>query len=90
MATATTKLWVSVGQAGDYEPFDTLADAAKYMNSLSVGKPTGWKFGGFDTPNFWGNDYVSIYHGDDVGEYVEHLSDDEQCEIYNRLEEVYL
>jgi hypothetical protein len=73
--TSRAMPWVRVGDVGEYECFDDLDAAIEYLNELGVGKPTRWVPGGFETENFWGQDYVSFYYGDtdanhlaDIGE----------------------
>jgi len=58
-----TSIWIRVGDAGDYESFDSLDDAIDYLNALRVSKVTHWHTFGFATSNYHGNNYISIYHG---------------------------
>jgi len=59
------QLWVRVGDAGEYEPFDSLDDALNYLNELSVGQVDHWIDGGpgigFATPNYHGYDFISLF-----------------------------
>ena len=68
------KIWLRVGQAGALESFDSTRDAVAYLNSLKVGKPTNWRLAGVETQNYWGQDYISIFWGDDQGRYVDELA----------------
>ncbi len=70
-------LWVRVGDAGEYERCDDLDDAIAYLNELRVGKITGWVQSGFETENFYGHDYVSIFYGDDDANHLTDIGEDE-------------
>lgn len=61
-----TKLWLRIGDGGDYRSFSSIDDAIEYLNELQVGKIEAWtKAGtGFTTRNYWGHDYISCYWGD--------------------------
>ncbi len=83
-------LWIRVGDTGEYTSFDDLNDAIGYLNELRVGTVTGWTQAGFETPNYHGEDYVSIYWGADDANHLADLDDDEQEIIESGLEESYL
>jgi len=70
-------LWVRIGDAGEYEKCDDLDDAIEYLNELRVGKITGWVKGGFETQNFHGQDYVSIFYGDYQANHLIDIGEDE-------------
>jgi hypothetical protein len=94
MATAATQndalLWVRVGDAGEYCDFDSLDDALEYLNELQVGKVIGWQRYGFETPNYHGQDYISIFWGgSDTNPWAD-LDDEERDEVEAGLEENYL
>jgi len=63
LGTVEDSIWVRVGDAGEYESFDSIADTLDYLNELKVGKVTRWRLFGFNTPNYWGHDYISIFRG---------------------------
>jgi hypothetical protein len=54
------KIWLRVGQAGALESFESLLDAALYLNSLRVGKPTNWHQAGVETQNYWGRPNATV------------------------------
>lgn len=85
-------VWVRVGDGGDYSKFDDLDAAIEYLNELCVGQVECWKLAGagFDTPNYWGNDYISCYWGDVHAALVSGMLPDERIYIADRLEENYL
>jgi len=94
MATAATQgealLWVRVGDAGEYTEFDSLDDALEYLNELRVGKVDRWQRYGFDTPNYHGHDYISIYWGGADANPWSDLDDEDRETVENGLEENYL
>jgi len=83
-------LWVRVGDAGEYESFDSLDDAIDYLNDLRVGCVEGWLEDGFVTPNYHGRDYISMYWGGPDANHWADLDDDEQETVEDSLEENYL
>lgn len=91
MATAgEALLWVRVGDAGEYTEFDDLDAALDYLNELHVGKIDHWQRYGFDTPNYHGLDYVSIYWGGADANPWRDLDDEERDTVEAGLEECYL
>jgi hypothetical protein len=82
-------IWVRVGDAGEYESFDSIADALDYLNELNVGKVAGWRALGFNTPNFWGQDYISIYHGTADADALGELTADEKATLESGLVEIF-
>ena len=81
-------LWVRVGDAGEYEQCDDLDDAIAYLNELRVGKITSWVRSGFETENYYGRDYVSIFYGDDDANHLCDINEKEYVEC--NLEVNYL
>jgi len=82
-------IWVRVGDAGEYESFDSIANALEYLNELKVGKVTSWRDFGFNTPNFWGQDYISIYHGTLDANTSGELTSNEKVTLESGLVEVF-
>lgn len=70
-------LWIRVGDAGEYEQFDDLDDAIEYLNELCVGKIIDWVQGGFETQNYHGQDYISIFYGDSEANHLADIGEDE-------------
>jgi len=75
-------LWVRVGDAGEYERYDDLYDAIEYLNELRVGKITRWVQAGFETENYHGHDYVSIFYGDDDANHLCDIGENEEGRYY--------
>lgn len=97
MADNNAYLWVRVGDAGEYEKCVDLDDAIEYLNELRVGKITGWVQSGFETVNYYGQDYVSIFYGDSEANHLADIGEDEdEAQGHHRqyvecnLEENYL
>jgi hypothetical protein len=87
-------LWIRVGDAGEYERFDSILDAVEYLNQLSVGLVARWINGGpgvgFESENYHGFDFVSCYWGDENADLVRHLDAGERAAVESSLEEVYI
>ena len=83
-------VWIRVGDAGDYEPFDTLADAIDWLNELRVGQIDHFRYGGFDTVNYWGEDDVSCFWGNESAELVRGLDAIEQAALEHELDPAFI
>jgi len=87
-------IWVRVGDAGEYESFDSLDDALDYLNELKAGHVTGWIDSGvgvgIETVNYHGYDFISLFWGDEDAELTAHLDADERIEVEEGLEEVFI
>ncbi len=66
--------------------FKNLGQAIRYLNNMRVGCPTDWMEQGFETENYWGEDYVTCHWCNDRGDYVGAIQLDERF----NLEENYL
>jgi len=90
----TEHVWVRVGDAGEYEQFGDLGAAFDYLNELSIGEVEGWLDGphviGIETPNYWGDNCVSIFWGDSEGNLIRPLDRTERILTENTLLEAYL
>lgn len=88
------RVWIRVGDAGDYVDIGSVEDAVDYMNTLQVGKVDYWvdhSTGvGFATPNYHGGDFVSCFWGDEDANFCRLLSAEECAYVENNLEESYL
>jgi len=87
-------VWVRVGDAGEYESFDSLDDALDYLNELKAGEVTGWVDGGagvgIETVNYHGYDFISLFWGDDDANLTAHFDADDRVEVEAGLEEVFI
>ena len=83
-------LFVRVGSAGELEQFPNIEAVAAYLNTLSVGRPTRWYLHGFDTQNFWGGDGVSVFWGDDLGNYLQSIATRERLFLEAQLDDAEL
>jgi hypothetical protein len=82
--------WVRVGDAGDYQSFDDLADLIDYLNELNVGTVWNWIDAGFTTENFYGLDYISLFVGDRDANHDRDLTQDERRQVSKQLRTAYL
>jgi hypothetical protein len=72
---------VQIGVAGERHVFTTLAKAIRYMNDLRVGKPCEWLTQGFETENYYGEDFVSCYWSNSRGDFVQAIQLDERFNL---------
>lgn len=70
-------LWLRVGDCGEYEVMSEIDAAIEYLNELGVGKITCWVKGGFETQNYRGQDYISLYYGDHEADHIADIGEDE-------------
>jgi hypothetical protein len=87
-------LCIRVGDAGEYETFDTLDAAIDYLNDLQVGQVTNWFLGpwafGFETPNYWEVDYIVCYWGTTNQNFTRPLNTAEKTLIETRLKMAFI
>jgi len=88
------RLWIRIGDAGDYNEVGDIYAAVDDLNAMEVGEVGCWIDGGpgigFDTPNYHGHDFVSLYWGDDRADLVRPLDDAERAAVEAGLLEVYI
>jgi hypothetical protein len=67
MPAKDSKIWVRIGDEGDYRSFQGIPEAAKALRSAGVkgihGKYPGRPLMGVYAPGYEGNNYISIYKG---------------------------
>lgn len=90
MPAIATLVWVRVGDSGEYESFDDLQEVVDYLNELRVGRVDHWRSAGIETENYWGHDYISLFHGDSDGNLKSDLLPDERVFVEDNLSENYL
>ena len=85
--------WIRIGDASEYESFETLAEAIALLNECGVGQVDHWVDSGMgigiDTPNFHGRDFVSLFYGDSAAQPVRHLTRWEKAFVESQLTPVY-
>ena len=89
ITTTETLIWIRVGDAADYQAFDGLEEVVDYLKELGVGPVDHWRAGGVDTLNYWGRNYISLYHGDTDANLVSNLLPDERVFVEDALRECY-
>jgi hypothetical protein len=71
-------IWIRLGDPGDYEKFGDIEEAANLFKELNVSGPFRWQEYGFSNSEFEGQNYVSIFHGDEEAQPTRELDDDEK------------
>lgn len=74
MKTKTPFIWVRLGDADTYNRFDDLADAAEYMSLFGVKHVHRNQKYGVAAKGFTGNNYISLFFGDDEAQPTMDLS----------------
>jgi hypothetical protein len=81
----TTTLWVRAGDGDNYNPFDGLQEVADYLADMGATGPLEWCNNyGVTSPEFRGNNYISLFWGDADAQPTRSLTTSEHDEI-NRL-----
>ena len=82
----TEKLWVRFGDCSEYEYvcWDVLSLNTVFDPDY-IGEFVGWVYAGLVTDRYGGNDYISLYWGDDAGEFIRELDRAEKTEIEELL-----
>jgi hypothetical protein len=80
-----TQLWVRAGDGDNYNGFDGLQEVADYLGAMGATSPLEWcnKYG-VASPEFRGNNYISLFWGDDDAQPIRSLTTTEHHKI-NRL-----
>lgn len=73
-------VWIRIGLEGDYQAVYDLNAAVDNFACWHVGEVTGWVNGGggFETLFLHGDDYISLYWGDEKGNLIRPLTISEQ------------
>ena len=80
-----TKLWVRAGDADNYNDFDGFQEVADYLAEMGATPPLEWSNQyGVTSPEFRGNNYISLYWGDADAQPIRSLTTAEHDDI-NRL-----
>lgn len=85
------KLWLRIGDQGDYQPVDGIDEAVEFLREMDAGSVIGWVDGGrgigLETERYYGGEFVSLFWGDSEANLVEVLSDDERRMVEGALQE---
>jgi hypothetical protein len=82
------KIWLRIGEAGEYESFDDLESACDLLVELDVGPVQHWEssFGvGVSTSKFSGRNFISFYWGDEDAKFLYILSSANRAYVESRL-----
>ena len=78
-------LWVRAGDSDNYNDFDGLQEVAAYLAEMGATGPLEWANDlGVSSPEFRGNNHISLFWGDDTAQPLRSLTTDEHEEV-NRL-----
>ena len=75
MRKKTPFIWVRLGDADNYNQFDDLAEAAEYMALFGVRHVERCQKYGVAAKGFTGQNYISLYFGDDEAQPTGDVSD---------------
>jgi hypothetical protein len=82
---SNTKLWVRAGDADNYNAFDCLQEVADYLAEMGATRPLEWcNEYGVTSPEYRGQNYISLLWGDDDAQPIRSLTTAEHDEV-NRL-----
>jgi hypothetical protein len=80
-------LWICLGDQSEYEDFgDDFYALADYLCNYQIEEIDRWVERGFESGNFSGHNYVSLYWGDCYAEFISELSKEEKKELEKLLE----
>ena len=83
----TTKLWVRAGDGDNYNAFDGFQEVADYLSEMGATVPLErCNEYGVTSPEFRGQNYISLFWGDDDAQPIRSLTIDEQNEISRLLD----
>jgi len=71
------RIWVRIGDMGSYGWFHDVLEAAYYFEEVEVfheGVVPRWRNGGFEIFQYTGENYVSMYWGDDDANFIRDLN----------------
>ena len=78
------KIWIRVGDADDYNSFDGYDEVAQHLATFEVKKINVKRYGqyGAKAENFKGNNYISLFWGDNnEPDPIKNLTDNERKQI---------
>jgi hypothetical protein len=79
------QLWVRAGDADNYNAFDGFQEVADYLADMGATGPLEWcNEYGVTSPEYRGQNYISLFWGDDDAQPTRSLTDAEHNEV-NRL-----
>jgi hypothetical protein len=79
------KIWVRAGDGDNYNGFDGIHETADYLAEMGATDPLErCNEYGVTSPEFRGNNYISLFWGDDDAQPIRSLTTDERTEV-NRL-----
>jgi hypothetical protein len=84
---AIMTLWVRAGDGDNYNGFDGVQEVADYLAEMGATGPLDWcnKYG-VTSPEYQGNNYISLFWGDDAAQPLRPLTVGEHNEINRQLD----
>lgn len=79
--------WVRLGDGGEYEEFKVLQEVTEHLLDWGAGPVLGWRGYGVETEDFQGNNYISLYVGDENADPIRDLSTEEKSTVESALTE---
>ena len=77
--------WVRLGDAGEYEEFAVLSEVTDHLQDRGAGPVLGWVQYGVETEDFQGNNYISLYVGDENADPIRQLDPEEKGTVESAL-----
>ena len=74
-----------IGDNDNYEPYWDLEEAIDALQEASVTNPIRWRKAGFENDDFQGDNYVSMFWGDEKSDFIRELSDEEKRVVEKQL-----
>jgi hypothetical protein len=80
------QLWVRAGDGDNYNGFDGVQEVADYLAEMGATGPLDWcnKYG-VTSPEYQGNNYISLFWGDVAAQPIRPLTVDEHNEVNGLL-----
>ena len=82
-------LWVRLGDGDNYNPFDDLSDVAAYLSENGVEQVERHTRYGVRSAAFKGNNYISLYWGDNHAQPSRDVTAGEIAELNSELRKVH-
>lgn len=88
------RIWVRIGDMGSYGWFHDVSEAVYYFEEREIicerGVLPRWRNGGFEIYQYTGDNYISMYWGDDDANFIRDLDAIDREEIEDFCNEVPL
>jgi len=95
MATRKLSWWVRVGDAGEYEPFGTLSEAADAIRDTVRGgdgplqRYIGPALRGIEFGEYRGNNGISLFRGDSDAQFSREATHNEMLDVFGECGDMH-